>query len=253
MVKCLALGAAAGLLLFPFETALAVPAVPSTTQSEDEAALAEFRAAVAEMRAEMLRPGDRVEGWNRGGANPDADLRARGADRFYFLTRGRDGTSVAILTDRPIRDFAPATWRVVDSYGSASESLTNPQLDFGAFSARYVMASRGQYRRIGDVDCQDNLSHALLYEVPGAPASPDDEIVPMMFRIMILALEDQRICFRSDGDAERGYRGRFFLPDGRSLPQLDDLEAISTIVPAAPVDRLIEPPPPAAAAPEPST
>ena len=33
----------------------------------------------------MLRPGERVEGWDRGGADPDAELRALGADRHYFL------------------------------------------------------------------------------------------------------------------------------------------------------------------------
>jgi hypothetical protein len=233
----------AALLPLSSPAAADVPRIPSVEQSEDEAALAELRAAVADMRATMLRPGERVEGWDRGGADPDSVLRARGADRHYFLTRGPDGVTVTILTDRPITDFAPSSWQVIDSYGSAGASLPSPQLDFGAFSPRYVMASRSQFRRVNDVDCQDNLSHALLFEVPGAPARPGDEIIPFMFRMIILALEDQMICFRSDGDAERGYRGRFFLPDGRALPELDD-EAVSRIVPAAPIERLIEPPPP---------
>ena len=236
--------AAALLLALPLGPATAVPDVAVQGPSDAQAELEEFRAAIAQLRREMLRPGERVDGWDRGGANPDADLRARGADRHYFLTRGRDGTSVSILTDRPIADFAPAGWQVVDSYGSGSASLASPQVDFAAFSPRFVMASRSQFRRVRDVDCQDNLSHALLYEVPDAPTSPGDEVIPMMFRMMILALENQEICVRIDGDAAHGYRGRFFLPDGRTLPELDDPEAVSTIVPAAPVDRLIEPPPP---------
>ncbi len=231
--------------------ALPLPAaVPDLAGQQPEAAettVADLAALVAQLRGELLRAGERVEGWDRGGANPDADLRSRGADRHYFLTRGRDGTSVTILTDRPIADLAPAGWRVVDSYGSAAASLPGAQVDFMPYSARYVMASRGQMRRVRDVDCQDNLSHALLYEVPDAPASPIDADVAMMFRLLILALEDQDICFRAEGDAGRGYRGRYFLPDGRSLPALDDADAVTTIVPAAPIDRLIEAPPPESA------
>jgi len=245
MRKSLLSGAAA-LLVALAATPIAAAAPDTELQQvpDEQDTIAELRALVAQLRSDMLRPGERVEGWDRGGANPDADLRARGADSHYFLTRGRDGTSVGILTDRPIADFAPPQWRAVDSYGSATASLPSPQVDFSAFSARYVMGSRSQFRRVRDVDCQDNLSHAILYEVPGAPATPGDEDVPMMFRLMILALEDQEICVRTDGDAARGYRGRFFLPDGRSLPELDDPSALSTIVPAAPVDTLIEPPTP---------
>jgi hypothetical protein len=231
-------------LIAPLAMASATPVLSEQEGPAGEIGLDEFRDAIAELRALMLRPGERVEGWDRGGANPDADLRARGADSHYFLSRGRDGTSVHILTSRPIADFASAAWRPVDSYGAASAELSSPQLDFFALSARYVMATRSQFHRVRDVDCQDNLSHALLYEVPGAPESPGDEELPILFRMTILALEDQRICVRTDGDAERGYRSRMFLPDGRSLPELDDPGGLMTIVPAAPVDQLIEPPPP---------
>ena len=67
-------------------------------------------------------------------------------------------------------------------------------------SDRYVMATRSHSWRQNDAGCFRNLSHALLYEVPGAPSRPDDETVPMMFRMFILAMEDQTICVRSDGD-----------------------------------------------------
>jgi hypothetical protein len=224
-------------------------AASHSSQGEDEAVVADFRAAIAEMRAELLAPGEFVEGWDRGGADPDADLRALGAETHYFLNRNETGTGVTILTDRPIADFAPAHWRIVDSYGSPSEPLDNPQVDFTPFTDRYVLGSRVSTWAQNDAGCWRNLSHALLYEIPGAPAREDDEIAPLMFRMTILAMEDQTICIRSDGDRERGYRTRYFLPDGRELPQLSSPSDLLTIIPAAPVDELVLAAPPPVPAP----
>lgn len=205
---------------------------------ETQPALEQFRTMVAAMRSTLLRPGERVPGWNVGGADPDSDLRARGADRHYLLSSGADGDSVSILTSRPIAELAPADWRAVDSYGSSATPLAAPQVDFAALSPRYVLAVRAQFERRGGVDCTQGITNALLYEVPDAPAAEDDETVPLLFRALILALEGQELCVRSDGDPARGYRSRVFLPDGRPLPEMSD-DDVTTIVPAAPVDRLV--------------
>jgi len=218
-------------------------------EPQPQAALEQFRAVVSELRATLLRPGERVPNWNVGGADPDGDLRALGADRHYMLSRGDDGDDVSILTDRPITALAPAAWRVIDSYGSSATPLDRPQLDFTRVSPRYVIAMRSRFERRGGVDCTPGITNALLYEVPGAPAGANDDTIPLMFRAVILALEGQEICLRSDGNAATGYRSRVFLPDGRPLPGLGDEDAVSTIVPAAPVDRLVtwRAPPPAPA------
>ncbi len=221
--------AAAALLPAPASWAL---------QPEPQPALEQFRTMVAELRATMLRPGERVPNWNVGGANPDADLRARGAERHYMLSRDDEGDSVSILTARPIAELAPEAWRIVDSYGSSATPLASPQIDFTAVSARYVFAIRSQFERRGGVDCSQGITNALLYEVPDAPAGGNDAVIPLMFRALILALEGQELCVRSDGDAARGYRSRVFLPDGRLLPEMND-DDVSTIVPAAPIDRLV--------------
>lgn len=226
---------------------LPAPALAQTAAPGSEAeALAQFRTQVERMRAEMLRPGQRVEGWDRGGADPDSALRALGTDRYYQLNRTVDGTGVTILTDRPIRDFAPANWRVVDSYGAPTEALDHPQVDFLPFSERYVIASRSTSFRQNDAGCFRNLSHALLYELPGAPASAEDANVPMLFRMLILAMDDQTICVRMDGDREHGWRSRYFLPDGHALPTLTDANDLLTIVPAAPLESLVRANPPRA-------
>jgi hypothetical protein len=226
-----------------FLAALSISA-PVLAQGVEAEALAQFRTQVERMRAELLRPGERVEGWDRGGADPDAALRALGAERFYQLSRGVDGTGVTILTARPIRDFAPAGWRVVDSYGIADERLEYPQVDFHPLSDRYVVASRSSSWRQNDAGCFRNLSHALLYERPNAVESPDDSAMPMFFRMIILAMDGQTICTRTDGDRTSGWRSRFFLPDGRALPALTDNNDLLTIVPAAPIDTLVRAVPP---------
>jgi len=222
------------------------PAQPNAEQDIQIGGADTFRRALAELRARMLSPGERVEGWDRGGADSDSDLRAAGADDHYFLNRGSEGTSVGILTSRPLTDFAPDGWRVIDSYGSAAVRLPAPQLDFVPLSARYVLATRGQFRRRGGIDCTPGITNALLFEIPSAAAGPNDDALPIMFRMLILALEDQEICIRAEGNAVHGYRSRAFLPDGRTLPELTDEDGITTIVRAAPIDRLIVPPAPPA-------
>jgi hypothetical protein len=239
MNRTLVLAAIAALLMVPASIVRATPELPDAQKSDDEEELARFQAAIAEMRAVMLQPGERVEGWDVGGADPDAELRALGAETHYFLNRSESGVGVTILTDRPISAFAPQAWRIVDTYGAASERLVNPQLDFMPFSDRYVMAARAHTWNHNDAGCFRNLSHAVLYEVPGAPERDDDEIVPLMFRMTILAMEGQTICVRSDGNRESGWRSRFFLPDGRALPALTSATDLLTIVPAAPVETLI--------------
>ena len=234
-----------GWWIFASALCAVVPAAAQVSGEQDVqiADVEVLRQTVAELRAAMLRPGQRVAGWDRGGANPDAELRSMG-EGFYFLNRDSDGTSVGIITQRPLSDFAPADWRIVDSYGSLDETLPSPQLDFVHLSARYVVGSRTQFERRRDVDCTSGFSGALLFEVPGAPAGPNDETIPIMFRLLILALEGQEICVRTEGSAASGYRGRMFRPDGTELPELSDPEGVTTIVPAAPIEQLLEPPSP---------
>jgi len=212
----------------------------AAAQDDPQPSVAELRTVIEQIRTEMLRPGERVTGWNRGGADPDSDVRAQGADGHYMLTRDSDGDSISILTSRSIADLAPEGWRVVDSFGDPATALDHPQVDFEPISPRYVFAARTQFSRRGDVDCTGGITNARLYEIPGAPAGENDEIIPFMFRVMILALEGQEMCVRSDGNAERGYTARIFLPDGRLLPEMSRDPGTTTIVPAAPVERLVQ-------------
>lgn len=235
------LGLATILLAAPLAAAGAQPPAEQPSASEAEQMLAELRTAVAAMREEMYRPGPLVTGWNAGGADPDAELRAAGADRHVFLLRlGDDPPGVIMLTNRGIRDFAPAEWQVVDSYGSASEPVESPTVQFSWLSPRYVIGTRGGGFRRHTVDCGTGIAHALLYEVPGETMTEEDEMARLMFRLALLAGEGVTTCTRWEGNRAAGWTGRALLPDGRSLPGLEgEDEERLTIVPAAPLAELM--------------
>lgn len=227
------------LLLAPPAATAAQPA--EQPPASEEQMLAELRTAVAAMRDEMFRPGPLVPGWNAGGADPDSELRAAGADRHVFLLRtSGEPPSVIVLTNRGIRDFAPAEWQVVDSYGSATEAVETPTVQFSRLSPRYVIGTRAGGFRRDTIDCSAGIAHALLYELPGETMTEDDEMALLMFRLALLAREDVTTCTRWEGNRAAGWTGQPLLPDGRSLPGLQGQgEERLTIVPIAPLAELM--------------
>lgn len=233
-----ALGAPAGAVPTTGQAGTAAPA-PSPQDA--------FRAMVDQLRSDVLRPGDTIEGWNVGGADPDAALRAKGADRFYFLESDGEDRNVAILTDRRITDFAPPRWRVVDTYGSPIAYAERPTIGFTGLGGRYYIGMRQDSLRENNVDCSRKTTHALLFEDPDGPAGDmDAQSAIGLFRVVLLAMEGQTICARSEGDAEKGWNVRYLLPDGRALPVMNEPPTHLAIVPAAPVDTLVRNAPPPA-------
>ena len=216
---------------------VAAPAQPDS--GNPEGGFADLQAMVTQLRTLYYTPGEFVPGWDRGGADPDAALRAAGADSHYFAVDGDSGRSIGILTDRPLTAFAPAGWRVVDTFGAAATRLDNPSLLFQQLSNRYAVGIRANGRRVRDADCVDPVANATLYEIPGAPPSEGDDMIPVLFRVIILAGEGQVVCGRSEGDARNGWRIRSFTQDGHRLPELDEEAERLIIVPAAPIERLV--------------
>jgi hypothetical protein len=233
------IAAASLLALAPAAAAVQPAAEPELSEQE---MIAQLQRAVASMREELFRPGERVEGWDRGGSDPDAELLAAGADRHYYLISSEDGPSVVILTARRISDFAPSSWRAVDSYGSAVDAVDRPFVQFSRLSPHYVVATRSNSFRRGGADCTDRTAHAMLYELPGDAVSEQDEAAPIMFRLGLLALEGQTVCTRYDGDRAAGWTMRAFRPDGAPLPALERPGERLTIVPASSIEALMAQP-----------
>ena len=229
----------AALLLLAAAPAAAVPTTSQPQESIEAWPGDATHAIVEEMRAKILRPGEIVPGWNVGGADPDAALRARGADTHYFLIDEGEDREVTILTTRRIDDFAPARWRPVDSYGSPIAYAEDPSITFLRLGAAYFVGVRGTGYRENGLDCGGKITHAILYEDPDAPQGSGREIAIDIFRLTLLATEGVVTCVRSEGDAESGWDQRHLLPDGRDLPALNHPPTRRTIVPAAPVDTLL--------------
>ena len=252
-MKLFFLLAAASILAFSPAAAQKPGAEELPLEAEEPSAeetLALLRGAVASMRESLFGPGPAVEDWNSGGADPDSEARAAGAEtNWLHITGGENGPSVTMLTQRSIADLAPDEWRIADSYGSGGAALDTPFVQFGRLSPRYVFAARANSRRVGTADCTDPISHAILYEIPGAPETADDADMLFFFRIAILAGEDQVSCTRYERDGN-AYRMRAFLPDGRSLPQLDDEGERLRVVAAAPLEVLLAMPAEGAGAPD---
>jgi hypothetical protein len=110
----------------------AVGAGSAGAQEEPQLGVEELQSIVETTRAEMFRPGEYVEGWDRGGADPDADLRALGTDAHYFQSRSPQGTSVVIVTTRPIAGYVPSRWR--------SSTAMVPLSRFAEWSGRFHRA-----------------------------------------------------------------------------------------------------------------
>lgn len=227
-------------LLLPLLLLAAPAAAPAQGDPVNpEAGFADLQAMVAAMRTHIYTTGAHVPGWDQGGADPNADLRAAGADSHYFSISDSSGRMVGILSSRPLSAFAPAAWRVVDTYGSSATPLDRPEIGFQMLSHRYAVGLRVNGRRARDADCTDPVTNATLYEIPGAAAHETDEMIPILFRVALLAAEGQVVCNRWEGNARTGYRASSFTPEGRRLPMLDEDPKTFRIVPAAPIDRLV--------------
>ncbi|HYJ29618.1 MAG TPA: hypothetical protein VEW25_04680 [Allosphingosinicella sp.] len=230
----------AAMLVAAPAAASAKPTIEQAEPAGDEEMLAQLQAAIAALRGELYAPGPAIPGWNVGGADPDAELLAAGADRHYFLLRAAgEPPSVIILTDRRIADFVPAEWQLVDSYGSALDSVERPFLQYSVLSPRYVIGTRANGFRRDNVDCSDRISNAHLYELPGETMTEEDESAQLLFRMGLLALEGMTTCTRYEGNRASGWSTRPLLPDGRSLPAIEDPPERLTIVPAAPLAELM--------------
>ena len=227
--------------------ALAVPATaaaatPGTDAMEDVQARAFMESLIAQFEAEILAPGPMVDGWNAQGADVEADLAARpgGKAGNYLLEVGKDGDrGVTVFSPESPTSVIPADWTMIaeigDFHRAGDFDLYAMQLD-----GPYFAVIRGANEQNGTAWCSSGWVQARLYEDSSVAEGSDLEpaVVEMLFKAFVRRFEDKVICSRHDAETD-GYRARYFLPDGRSLPKMDELEEKAVIVPRGDLGELL--------------
>jgi len=195
--------------------------------------------------AEILRPGERQPDWSSSGVDLRAAIAARpgGTARNYLVSLDKDGeASVSILTSAPAAAFIPKDWKRLSRNGDIDAAAPEPSLEFGQLDGRYYFVARVGSKAVGKATCSSAAVGAELYEAPGTnkPNALPPEMLEIMFKALIGIMSKQTVCEAAATEGS-GYKIRYFLEDGRSLPTLNSMNSRTIIVAAAPVSELLKP------------
>ena len=240
----------AGISAFVLLFAGTTMATPSNDAADIELQKA-FQEAMDVAVAEMMAPGPRQEGWDKGGIDlfQLVDSAPGGARQNYLLTIDKDGEkNVTIIRAGQLGPFVPKNWKAVLHAGDSLGPEPQDDLSFGAIDGPFYLAGWDNKRRVNDAFCSTGKMGGHLYEGPaGKEGEVPASLVPLLFNAMVKRLQDKTLCWRFDRAGD-GYRTSYFLEDGRSLPALNAYEEKVVIVRAAPIEELLAAEPTAKAA-----
>lgn len=203
-------------------------------------------AALNEAMGEMMKPGPVQAGWDKGGVDLGALVAATpgGAAKNYVLSIDSDGarTITIIGGGSNLARIVPPDWQAVTSIGTAPSAGGGDDLSIGKIGSAHYFAGTASQRRVGDSFCAEPPTNGVLYKDPNKTESElPDAMVQAMFEMVVKRFDATTFCWRHDRDGE-GYRIRYFLPDGRTLPGLDAMQERLSIVPAASLPELLDAP-----------
>lgn len=188
----------------------------------------------------MFQPGERDPNWNRSGVDLEQIIKSKPGHVVVEVDKEGE-RSISLYSDRPIADFIPPEWELVAEIGTDnSQPDVSAPIEISELEKGYYVASRSPFERVGDAFCSNIPATARLYKMKDAgELQMPPEIAAFVFRGMLERAKPYTVCARHDiiGD---GYRARFFLKDGRSLPVFDDMTGKATIVPMRPTLELLK-------------
>lgn len=216
------------------------------TPSDDAAQIEqtkEFQAAMDAAMAEMMTPGPKQEGWDKGGVDIYrlAEAAPGGNSANYLLNVDKDGErAVMIVRARDLGSVVPGHWKALMHAGSSKELAGSDTLVVGNIDGPFHFAGWESHRRVGDAFCSAGNIGGELYEAAGQAAESKlpREMIPSVFQAMASHLEKRPMCWRYDRQGE-SFKKTYFLEDGRTLPRLNESEDQVTIVRAAPIEQLL--------------
>lgn len=195
------------------------------------AASAELDAELAPIIEQLLEPGEPVPNWRDSGNDILAELAAREGGLSASLLRDDDTDllSVTDLSGKAAPDFAgftPLALRPAPP-GGIDERV------FISFAPGIWLEVASQRKMRGTAMCYGGLFGLTLHsKLPVTEQTMDELFLTIVAVSMIDRLGSREFClvYERVGGA---YRARSFLPDGRSLPQLDADQTLLQIMPAA--------------------
>lgn len=227
-----------------FLSLAAIPAALAAAPDGEGAEFARQKAAVGQaldMAVElMFKPGELDPNWNKGGVDVEAAVKAKPGQ--VMVEVDRDGErSISLYSEKPIATFVPPEWEKIAEIGQdTAQADSSDPIEISELDEGYYVASRSTYERVGDAYCSNVPSSAQLYKAKGATdAEMSPEMAKFVFHGMLERAKPYTVCTRHDVVGE-GYRARFFLKDGHSLPIFDEMTGTATIVPLRPTLELLK-------------
>lgn len=195
------------------------------------AASAELEEVLSPTIEQLLEPGEPVPGWRESGIDILAELAAREGGLAASLLRDED-TEVLSVTDMSgmaapdLTGFTSLTLRLGPPGGIDERVFMSP-------TPGIWLEVASQRKMRGMAMCYGGLLGLTLHSKHPVTEQTMDELFPTIVAVgMIDRLGSREYCLVYDrlGDA---YRTRSFLPDGRSLPQLDSDTTLLRIMPVS--------------------
>lgn len=215
-------------------------AIPSQNQEQVEQQQI-IQAVMDESAAELLKPGPRREGWEKGGIDlyQIVETAPGGSTRNYLVSVDKDGDRIVTIVNARNLAAVPKQWKTLHAIGSSEDIAGSSSLTIANLDGPFYYAGWDKVRRVGDAYCSTGKIGGHLYESP-IPATGEipREMISPFFAATVQMFEKHTVCLRYDRDGD-AYRISYFLEDGRTIPALDDFKERITIVPASDVDALL--------------
>lgn len=220
--------------------AAAAPAKPEPISLEAVQADPDFRRTMDHIRREGFRRGPTRADWSEGGIDVEAALEAEGGGGALLVGRKGDG-DLDVVTMAPVRmpDLVGPGFVELASYGDIDAAVAGTELTVGTVDRTLAVAMRIRMRRVGSGYCGGELLGVKLYRLPGRPEL-DPQIGPFLFASLVEVGRDLPYCLVWKRTADGGFTDSSFLPDGASLPALDEREIVYRATPVASIDRLLD-------------
>lgn len=219
--------------------AAAAPAEPAPISLEAVQADPDFLRTMGIIRGEAFRRGPVRPGWSEGGIDVANALAAEPGEPRLLVGRKEDG-DLDIVTMAPVRmaDLAGPGLIELASHGDIDREVEGTELTVGTADAALAVAVRLRVRRVGTAYCGSELLGVKLYRIRGGP-DPDPQVAAFLFASMVEVGRDLPYCLVWRRTPDGGFTDSSFLPDGASLPRLDEQETIYRARGVATIDRLL--------------